>query len=506
MLDLAQDLKELIAVTATPDEVDTVLRQGLDCLRRVVPYDLATVFLLDEGGLRVHMARGPLANEDVRQRRVTLDEFPSLRDVLETRRARAVLEAEHAHGDGDLFDGVLDLPHGHSCMVVPLCAGDRCHGLLALDRNRCEPYDEATVAVAEAYGAILALAYHNARQRLALAQLNAQGLEQTRRLEQRWLGEPLNVLRDSVAPCMRRVVTQATQVAATDTPVLILGETGTGKERLSRAIHAWSARAAAPFVALNAAAIPEGLVESELFGHVKGAFTGALRDRPGAFQAANGGTLLLDEIGDLPLDLQTKLLRVLQERQVQPVGGERVVPVDVRVIAATHVDLEGAIEAGRFRRDLYYRLAVFPLALPPLRERLEDLPQLCEALLTEQAQRTGRSGLRVGASALTAMRAYAWPGNLRELANALERAAILCKGSEIGPEHLTLAGGPAPGGPADDPALTLAEVQRRHIRRVLERTGGKIAGEGGAARLLGLKPTTLRSRMQKLGVARTRDA
>ncbi|MGE0711260.1 MAG: sigma 54-interacting transcriptional regulator [Planctomycetota bacterium] len=507
MLDLAQDLKELIAVTASAEEVDTVLRQGLDWLRKVVPYDLATVFLLDgEGGLRTHLARGPLVNEAVRQSRVSLDDFPSLRDALESRRARAVLEDEHAHGEGDLFDGVLDLPHGHGCMVVPLCAGDRCHGILALDRARCEPYDEATVSLAEAFGAILALAYHNARQRLALSQLNEQGREQARRLEARYLGEPTSVLRDSLAPKMQRTVAQALQVATTDTPVLILGETGTGKERLARALHFWSARHAGPFVAVNVAAIPDGLVESELFGHVKGAFTGALCDRQGAFLAASGGTLLLDEIGDMPLELQTKLLRVLQERKVRPLGSERVTAVDVRVVATTHVDLEAAVAAGRFRADLYYRLAVFPLVLPPLRERREDLPQLCEVLLEEQAQRTGRRGLRLGEAGRAAILAHTWPGNVRELANALERAAILCRGETIGLEQLGLAATPpAAGELATDAALTLDEVQRRHIERVLQQTGGKIAGAGGAAQLLGLKPTTLRSRMERLGVALPRE-
>ena len=502
MLELAQDIQALISATATPEEVDTVLRRGLEGLRRVVPYDLATVFLLEAGGLRAHMARGPLAGEGVEGLRVELEDFPSLRDALESRRAKAVLEEEHAHGEGDLFDGVLDLPHGHSCMVVPLCAGDRCHGLLALDRRTCQAYDEATVALAEAYGTILALAFHNAKQRVALSQLNAQTRERARRLEERWLGEPDSVLRDSRAPAMQRVVAQATQVAATDTPVLLHGETGTGKERLARALHAWSERREGPFVAVNAAAIPEGLVESELFGHVKGAFTGALRDRVGAFEAAHGGTLLLDEIGDLGPDLQTKLLRVLQERTIRPVGGEER-RVDVRVIAATHVDLERAVEQGTFRRDLYYRLAVFPLTLPPLRERLEDLEPLCAVLLAEQAHRTGRAGLSLHPDALARLRGYAWPGNVRELANALERAAILCPEATITPEHLHFT--PCGAAPLTDETLTLDELQRLHIERTLQATRGRISGPDGAARRLGLKPTTLRSRMDKLGVRRPDD-
>lgn len=499
MLDLAQDLKELIDLTASPAEADQVLRQGLDWLERLVEYDLATVFLLEEGQLRVHLARGRLASQAVRDHKVSLKDFPQLRDAMFSRRARANLEEDHAH-EGDLFDGVLDLPHGHSCMIVPLCAGERCHGLLALDRSECLSYTPETVALAEAYGSILALAFHYARQREALERLRSQDQERARRLEERYLGDAFGVLQESRSPAMQRLVTQATQVAATSTPVLIQGETGTGKERLARALHAWSPRREAPFVALNAAAIPENLVESELFGHTKGAFTGAIRDRVGAFQAANGGTLLLDEIGDLPLDLQSKLLRVLQEGSFRPVGGERQVRVDVRVIAATHVDLERAVEEGRFRRDLYYRLAVFPLQLPPLRDRLEDLPLLCEVLLGEQAQRTGRRGLSVGEVGLAALRAYAWPGNLRELANALERAAIVAPADELQPADFALPGGAKL---AQAPACaTLAEVQRRHIEQVLDLCAGQIAGEGGAAEVLGLKPTTLRSRMEKLGVQR----
>ncbi len=194
---------------------------------------------------------------------------------------------------------------------------------------------------------------------------------------------------------MRDLARRARQVAETDTPVLLLGETGTGKERLARAIHRWSSRADHPFVTINCAAIPAGLLESELFGHVKGAFTGATRDRAGRFQMAHGGTLLLDEVGELPVELQAKLLRALQEKTFEPVGSDRTVRADVRILAATHVDLQQAIAQRRFREDLYYRLSVFPLRLPPLRERLEDLPQLCAFLLGEQARRTGRRGMRV---------------------------------------------------------------------------------------------------------------
>jgi transcriptional regulator with GAF, ATPase, and Fis domain len=304
---------------------------------------------------------------------------------------------------------------------------------------------------------------------------------------------------------MRELQQRARQVALTDTPVLILGETGTGKERLARTLHAWSRRADQPFVAINCAAIPEGLIESELFGHVKGAFTGAGRDRPGRFQMANGGTLFLDEIGDLPPALQPKLLRSLQEGQLEPVGSDATVKVDVRILAATHVDIERAIAEKRFREDLYYRLSVFPLRLPPLRERLEDLPRLCEVLLLEQARRTGRRGVKVGAEGLAKLHGHAWPGNLRELANVLERATILASGNRLGPDVLDL---PAPrrdaalAPPKLSSARTLDDVQREHIERVLRATGGRIYGKDGAARLLGLPPSTLQSRMQKLGLRR----
>ncbi len=512
-LDLTRDLalvSDLIA--AASDPVEELLRRGLDALHRLVPYDLATAFRLDEGKLVPKVARGRLARPELKAHVLTLEAATPLREALETRRARAFLEADHAQ-DGDAWDGVLDLPPGHGCMVVPLCAGDRCLGLITLDREACVPYAPGAVQLAEVYGQVLALALRGAEERAALERLHAQDHEHAKELEHRLSGDSRAQLEATQSPLMDDVVRRARQVAAVDTPVLVLGETGTGKERLSRAIHLWSRRADQPFVVVNTAAIPAELLESELFGHVKGAFTGATRDRAGRFQVANGGTLLLDEIGELQLDLQAKLLRVLQEGTLQPVGSDQTLKVDVRVLAATHVDLERAVAEGRFRADLYYRLAVFPLRLPPLRERLEDLPALCEALLTEQAGRTGRRGLRVGPTALERLAGHDWPGNIRELANVLERAAIVARGPELEPRDLDLPVG-APGGrpaaPAasddgdddDGPVLTLEELERRHITRVLARTNGKVYGADGAATLLGLKPSTLQSRMKKLGVAR----
>lgn len=504
-VDLTSDLREL-AHLATGESLDELLRRGLDWLARLAPYDLATVFELRDGRLVVRLARGPLADERIARHSLDLAAFPSVREAMESRRARAFTEHDHAHGDGDPFDGILDLPDGHACMVVPLCAADRCYGVLTLDRTRCETFPQQVVDLVEVYAQILTMALVQAEQREVLRRLHEQAREHARLLHVELGGAP-GVIEESRAPAMRQLAMRARQVARTDTPVLILGETGTGKERLARAIHEWSGRADRPFVKINCAAIPAGLLESELFGHVKGAFTGATSDRAGRFATANGGTLLLDEIGELPLELQAKLLRVLQEGTFEPVGSDRTVKVDVRLLAATHVDLLRAIEEKRFREDLYYRLAVFPLELPPLRERLEDLPALCESLLAELARRTGRRGMVLTEEALALLASYHWPGNIRELGNVLERAAILADGPAIDPgcielpRRARLERPPPPEAPA--PAvLTLEEVQRAHIRRVLRQTNGRIYGKGGAAELLGLKPSTLQSRMKKLGLDR----
>jgi PAS domain S-box-containing protein len=302
---------------------------------------------------------------------------------------------------------------------------------------------------------------------------------------------------------LRRVLAQAEQVAPGDTTVLITGETGTGKELLARAIHELSSRRDGPLVTVNCGAISPGLVESELFGHEKGAFTGAVGRKIGRFELAQGGTLFLDEIGDLPLDLQVKLLRVLQEGEIERVGGTRPIAVDVRVIAATHRNLEQLVAEGRFRADLYYRLNVFPIHTPALRDRREDVPELVRYFVRKYAAKLGKRIDSVPKSVLDALSSYAWPGNIRELANVIERSVILSRGPtlEVGewlasrPGHAG-RGGPEPAGEA------LEEVERRHILHVLAQTNWRVSGPAGAAVRLGLKPTTLEARMKKLGIAR----
>lgn len=505
---LSAELRDLARTSANGDSVDALLRRGLDALARVVPYDLATFFELRGDELVLRAARGAKASSVPPGYTLPLADFPSIQAALETRRARAFTEIDHTEGDGDPFDGLLDFPAGHACMVVPLYAADRALGALTLDRVKCERYPDALVDLVELCGWMLALAVTNAEQRALLQELREEDHARVELLE-RELFAPSD-LDASESPVVRELARRARQVAETDTPVLILGETGTGKERLARFVHDASRRARGPFVKINCAALPDGLLESELFGHTKGAFTGASRDRPGRFQVAHGGTLLLDEIGELPLSLQGKLLRVLQEGTFEPVGSDRTVHADVRVLTATHVDLRAAIRDGRFREDLYYRLGVFPLTLPPLRERLADLPRLVAALLQEQAHRTGRTGYRVDEAGLAKLARYRFPGNLRELSNILERAVILSAGRELGPACFDLDDGQiASTGDAEDPGealVSLDENERRHIVRVLAATDHRLYGAGGAAEILGLPPSTLQSRMKKLGIPGKRAA
>ncbi len=312
---------------------------------------------------------------------------------------------------------------------------------------------------------------------------------------------------------MQAVRAAIRQVAATDTTVLITGETGTGKERVARAIHRASARADRPLVVVNCAAIPANLIESEFFGHERGAFTGAVARREGRFALAHGGTLFLDEIGELPLELQPKLLRVLQEGEFEPLGGTRTVKVDVRVLAATHRDLKQMVADGRFREDLYFRLNVFPIRLPALRERGRDVELLAGAFAERLARRMGRHIRPLSDEQVQRLRRYDWPGNVRELQNVIERAIILSTDGELQLER-ALAGATAALPPATAPAaetgdpgrvLTareLEELERANLRRALETCRWRIAGDHGAARLLGLPPSTLSSRLKALGIQR----
>ena len=505
MLDYTREIQALTELAARPQALDDLLDRALAALGEILPYDLAAVLELEGEALSVRAARGALASPAVRRHRLQLDAYPTIRRALETRRPVALLEHDHASAEGDPYDGLLDLPQGHACMVVPLFAGERDLGVITLDRTECGPYPNQAVALAGVYGQIVGLAILYARQTRLLDDWRGRLEEHNRLLarEAGWVDDPGALLEASEAPAMVQLCRQARQVAPTDVPVLIRGETGTGKELLAQAIHGWSHRRGRPFVKLNCAAIPQALIESELFGHVKGAFTGAGQARPGRFLTANGGTLLLDEIGDLPLEAQAKLLRVLQSGTFEPVGSDQTVKVDVRILAATHVDLEAAVRAGRFREDLFYRLEVFPLQIVPLRDRLGDVPTLARQILADIAQRAGRGPWSLPEATLAVLRRRAWPGNIRQLRNALERATILRGSGALQPEDVEQGGERAlPAPVAGEAPETLEAVTRRHIEAVLRRTGGRLYGPDGAAAILGLKPSTLQSRMKKLGIDR----
>ena len=302
---------------------------------------------------------------------------------------------------------------------------------------------------------------------------------------------------------LKRVLHLVEQVAATGATVLILGETGTGKELVARAIHHLSPRRTRPLIKVNGAALPATLIESELFGHERGAFTGASAQRIGRFELADGGTIFLDEIGELPLELQIKLLRVLQEGEFERVGGTRTVHVDVRVIAATNRNLEQAIKAGTFREDLYYRLNVFPLVVPPLRERPEDISLLVTHFVHKFAAKLGKRIETIPPAVMDALQAHPWPGNVRELENVIERAVILAHDATLRLDEALATRRDAVARIAS--SLTLEEVERQHMLRVLQETHWTIEGRGGAAVRLGLHPSTLRSRMRQLGITRPRD-
>jgi len=302
------------------------------------------------------------------------------------------------------------------------------------------------------------------------------------------------------SPALESVLEQVEQVAPTDATVLVQGETGTGKELIARAIHNLSSRCGRPFIKLNCAAIPFDLLESELFGHEKGAFTGAIAQKIGRFELADKGTLFLDEVGDIPLALQPKLLRVLQEQEFERLGSGRTHQVDVRLVAATHRNLVEMVKRNEFRSDLYYRLNVFPVPLPALRARREDIPALVEHYVQIYARRMNKQIQRISAETMAALVSYQWPGNIRELQNFIERSVILSSGDVLCPPLAslnTVATSESFG------AVTLEDAERDHIRKTLEETRWVVAGPNGAAARLGIKRSTLYFRMQKLGISRT---
>lgn len=350
-----------------------------------------------------------------------------------------------------------------------------------------------------------------ARLREALSEVEQ--LQRRLEMENQYLQEELNAHANhheivGKSPAVKHLIQQIELVAATDANVLVTGESGTGKELVARAIHASSRRAERPLIRVNCAAVPRELFESEFFGHLKGAFTGAVSNRVGRFELADGGTLFLDEVGEIPLELQSKLLRVLQDRQFEAVGDNRTKAVDVRVIAATNRDLRTMVAQGTFREDLYFRLNVFPIRSVPLRERVEDIPLLASHFLKRASQAFNKPDVRLPLTQVELLKQYAWPGNIRELQNVIERQTIVARDGRLRFDDVLAAASQAPqvgSQPWDADAEPTADEDwqrqmKQNVIAVLIRTAGKVSGEGGAARLLGLKPTTLASRLKKWGI------
>jgi formate hydrogenlyase transcriptional activator len=396
-------------------------------------------------------------------------------------------------------------PYGvQSFCWLPLTTARRRLGALAFTSKQPAAYDAPDLDFLQQVANQVAVAVENALAFQEIQALNDQLHRENVYLEEEVRAENNfgEIVGESVA--LRRMLKAVETVAPTDSTVLICGETGTGKELVARALHELSPRQGRTFVKLNCAAIPTGLLESELFGHEKGAFTGAISPKVGRFELAHRGTLFLDEVGDIPPELQPKLLRVLQEQEFERLGGTRTIRVDVRLVAATNRDLARMVAEGAFRADLYYRLNVFPVALPPLRERPDDIPRLARHFTQRFARRMGRRIEAIPSAVMDALVRYSWPGNVREMQNVIERAVILSPGPALQVPLGDLQAAPAQGqGPAAAPG-TLADAERDHILGVLRETGWVLGGPTGAAARLGMKRTTLQSKMKKLGISRPR--
>lgn len=466
-------------------------------IRKVVKQDYASLLLFDEQKQTLSKYAydwpGKNGNSAV-ARDLPLRESAPGRAFLE-RRTRVYSRQELAGLSSTLIDQVEGIQWLCS---IPLVTRKGAVGTINFARRDLEIFSNQDLGLLKQIASQIAIAMDNSRsyseiaglsQKLAVEKLYLEGEIRSELHFEEIIGESSK---------LRRVLDQAKTVAANDATVLILGETGTGKELIARAIHRMSLRNNASFIKLNCAAIPTGLLESELFGHEKGAFTGAINQKIGRLELANGGTLFLDEIGDIALELQPKLLRALQDQEFERLGGTRTIEVNVRLIAATNHDLAKAVAEKQFRSDLYYRLNVFPIRMPPLRERKEDIPLLVRYFVHKFASRMGKSIDSVPGETMQALSDWSWPGNIRELENFIERSVILTDGSSLRAPLAELAA----SNEEDLEGGTLENLEREYIIRALRETGGVIAGSRGAAARLGLKRTTLQSRIQRMGISR----
>jgi len=494
------DISNALVSKLMPEDLFSAIS---DQLARVIRHDYALLMLCNQktGGL------DPYALHSTGPQRI--EEFQAPFDPVGTPTAEALVTRKPVVAyDFDVerygspaFRRAVALGCKSSC-TVPLIARDRILGTLALIRISDEPWPSADVEFLVQVACQMAIAVENSlaygelaemKERLATEKLY---LEDEIRLDHN-IGNMVGQ-----GPAFQSVLRSVQIVAPTDSTVLILGETGTGKELLARAIHELSVRKRGSFIKVNCAAIPASLLESELFGHEKGSFTGASAQRIGRFELAHQGTLFLDEIGEMPIELQPKLLRAIQDQEFERVGGNRTIRTDVRFVAATNRDLKAMVDENRFRADLYYRLHVFPLHVPSLRERRDDIPLLTRYFVQKHAHRMGRNIDTIPTSAMEALTRYEWPGNIRELQNLIERSVILTTGNTLHVALPEFGGKSASASPQSRNSNTSQAGERERIIRVLEETKGQVGGPDGAAARLGLKRTTLQSRIRKYGIAR----
>ncbi|HEV2492536.1 MAG TPA: PAS domain S-box protein [Terriglobia bacterium] len=503
-------LLELTNVMVSNLDIRRLLSAISNGIRQVVPYDFASVALYDPaiGKLRVQVLDTPFGKDlPATDLVVPLADTPA--GWTFTSREPLVLERM----DSTRFPAAalrhLTAQGVKSACWMPLISRARVLGALTVARRQPGAFTERDLNLLSQVSHQVALALDNAVAFRQIAELKDRLAEEKLYLEEELRTEYNfdEIVGESSA--LKRVLKQVETVAPADATVLVQGETGTGKELIARAIHRLSTRREHTFVKLNCAAIPSGLLESELFGHERGAFTGAIMQKIGRLELAHQGTLFLDEVGDIPLEIQPKLLRALQEKEFERLGSTRTIPVDIRLIAATNRDLARMVEERQFRSDLYYRLKVFPITIPPLRERPEDIPLLVHYFAQRHARRMNKRIETVPSEAMNVLVRWSWPGNVRELENLLERAVILSRGSvlQVPLAELKPLAEPEPvaesvAGPEEASAATLEATEREHIIRVLRETKGVIAGPDGAAARLGLKRTTLNSKMRKLGITR----
>jgi formate hydrogenlyase transcriptional activator len=482
-------------------ELGDLFQAVSSALRECFHHEYTGLWLFEEGTAKLRSVGIDFpSNRGVIQKIQSLDLTPAEVEAVRSRSPR-LINREEISQLPPKFASPAEAENIHSAVSIPLVVGSKPLGILTLGSTGESTFAQEELGVLLQVGDQVALATEN-----ALAYEKVAEARNQLSTEKTYLEDEIRYdrnLEDIVGKsgALRETLSKAEVVATTDATVLLMGETGTGKELIARLIHNRSSRRDRTFVKLNCAAVPSGLMESELFGHERGAFTGAVATKVGRFELAHHASLFLDEVGDIALDLQPKLLRVLQEKEFERLGSTRTLKVDARLIAATNRDLSQMVASGEFREDLYYRLAVFPIQLPPLRERREDIPLLVEYFVARYARRMKKRIREIPTRAMQAMTEWTWPGNIRELQNIIERAVILTTGEclEVPLEELSL--------PRTDRAstgsarsLNLREVERQAILEALRKTNGRIGGPGGAAALLGLKRTTLQSRMRVLNI------